>query len=69
VHNTGDPALWADVIESTRRGDGLTVRVRFRNTGEKPVTLNLASAGQHDSNYITAAETKYPGHATATTTW
>jgi hypothetical protein len=54
------PGIGAEVIDSTRREGVLTVRVRFRNTGDKPVSLNLASAGQYDSNYITAAETKYP---------
>lgn len=54
------PGIVAEVIESTRRGDVLTVRVRFRNTGDKPASLNLASAGHYDSNYLTAADTKYP---------
>jgi hypothetical protein len=54
------PGIVAEVIESTRRDGVLTVRVRFRNTGDKPVSLNLASAGHYDDNYVTAAETKYP---------
>ncbi|HEY7615969.1 MAG TPA: hypothetical protein VH744_04135 [Terriglobales bacterium] len=54
------PGIVAEVIESTRREGVLTVRVRFRNTGDKAVSFNLASAGYYNDNYITAAGTKYP---------
>ena len=36
----------ADVIESTRKEGVLTVRVRFRNTGDKPVKFLLAGSGR-----------------------
>lgn len=50
----------------------LAVRVRFRNTGSKSASINLADAGRYDENYITAAEKQYPvvrdsnGHVVAT---
>ena len=49
----------ADVIESTRKEGVLTVRVRFRNTGDKPVKFLLAGAGRYDDNYLSAGNVKY----------
>ena len=49
----------ADVIESTRKEGSLTVRVRFRNTGDKPVKFLLAGAGRYDDNYLSAGNVKY----------
>ena len=55
------PGVVAEVIESTRRGDTLTVRVRFRNTGAEPAKFLLARGAQsyHNANYILAGDTKY----------
>jgi hypothetical protein len=51
----------AEVIESVRKEDMLTVRVRFRNTGIAPATISLAAGGvsYHTANYIVAGGTKY----------
>lgn len=49
----------ADVIESTRKEGVLTVRVRFRNTGDKPVKFLLAASGRYDDNYLSAGNVKY----------
>ncbi len=51
----------AEVIESVRKGDTLSVRVRFRNTGTAPAKLMLARGGvsYHNANYIVAGDTKY----------
>lgn len=51
----------AEVIESVRKGDTLSVRVRFRNTGTAPAKLMLARGGlsYHTTNYIIAGDTKY----------
>jgi hypothetical protein len=49
----------ADVIESTRKEGVLTVRVRFRNTGDKPVKFLLAGSGRYDDNYLSAGNVKY----------
>jgi hypothetical protein len=49
----------ADVIESARKEGVLTVRVRFRNTGDKPVKFLLAGAGRYDDNYLSAGNVKY----------
>ena len=49
----------ADVIESARKEGVLTVRVRFRNTGDKPVKFLLAGSGRYDDNYLSAGNVKY----------
>jgi hypothetical protein len=49
----------AEVIESVRKDGVLTVRVRFRNTGNEPAKISLTDAGNYDFNYITAGNTKY----------
>ena len=50
----------AEVIESVRKDDVLTVRVRLRNTGDKPAKVLLVRGGQsYDAAYITARDTKY----------
>jgi hypothetical protein len=51
----------AEVIESFRKDDMLTVRVRFRNTGTAPAKISLAGGGvsYHIQNYIVAGDTKY----------
>ena len=49
----------AEVIESNRKDGVLTVRVRFRNTTDKPIKFLLVPAGRYDDNYISAASTKY----------
>ena len=51
----------AEVIESVRKGNLLTVRVRFRNTGPKPAKISLAGGGTsyHTANYIVAGDTRY----------
>jgi hypothetical protein len=51
----------AEVIESVRKGDKLTVRVRFRNTGPEPARISLAGGGvsYHTANYIVAGDTRY----------
>lgn len=51
----------AEVIESVRKGDMLSVRVRFRNTSTEPQKLSLARGGMsyHTANYIVAGDTRY----------
>lgn len=53
------PGVVAEVIESTRKEGVLTVRVRFRNTGDKPVKFLLAGSGRYDDNYLSAGDVKY----------
>ena len=50
----------ADVIESDRKDGVLTVRVRFRNNGEKPAKLPLVDAQGYVHTYISSGNTKYP---------
>ena len=49
----------ADVIESVRQDGVLTVRVRFRNTGEKPAKLPLVDAQGYVTTYVVSGNTKY----------
>lgn len=51
----------AEVIESVRTGDTLSVRVRLRNTGPAPAKVMLARGGQsyHTANYLVAGDTRY----------
>ena len=49
----------ADVIESDRQDGVLTVRVRFRNTGEKPAKLPLVDAQGYVTTYVVSGDTKY----------
>lgn len=50
----------AEVIESIRKDDVLTVRVRLRNTGDKPAKVMLVRGGQsYDAAYLSAKDTKY----------
>ena len=49
----------ADVIESVRKDNVLTVRVRFRNTSDHPVKLELTKTNNYNLDYISAGNTKY----------
>jgi hypothetical protein len=51
----------AEVIESVRKGDMLTVRVRLRNNGTAAAKILLAGGGlsYHTANYIVSGKTKY----------
>lgn len=49
----------ANVIESNRKDGVLTVRVRFRNDGEKPAKLPLVNAQGYVHTYILSGKTKY----------
>ena len=51
----------SEVVESVRKGDMLTVRVRFRDAGTTPANVSLASGGKsyHTANYIVAGNTEY----------
>lgn len=50
----------AEVIESVRKDEVLTVRVRLRNTGDKPAKFTLVTGGQsYDAAYLSAKDTKY----------
>jgi hypothetical protein len=50
----------AEVIESDRKEGVLTVRVRLRNTGDKPKKVLLVRGGQsYEAAYLSARDTKY----------
>lgn len=50
----------AEVIESIRKDDVLTVRVRLRNTGDKPQKVLLVRGGEsYEAAYLSAKDTKY----------
>jgi len=50
----------AEVTESDRQDGVLTVRVRFRNTGDKPAKLLLVDAQGYVHTYMVSGNTKYP---------
>lgn len=50
----------AEVIESDRKDGVLTVRVRFRNNGEKPAKVSLVDAQGYVHTYVASGDTKYP---------
>jgi len=54
-----DDGVVAEVIESVRKDGVLTVRVRFRNTGDKPRKFMVVHSGRYDDNYVSAGNTKY----------
>lgn len=49
----------AEVIESNREDGVLTVRVRFRNTGDRPAKLSLVGNQGYVDTYLSAGRTKY----------
>lgn len=50
----------ADVIQSDRKDGVLTVRIRFRNNGEKPAKLPLVDEQGYVHTYVVSGDTKYP---------
>src|SRR5687767_5047590 len=56
---TLDSGVVAEVMESTRKDGTLTIRVRFRNPGDKPVKVSLVDAQGYVHTYLSAANTKY----------
>lgn len=50
----------AEVIESRRKNGVLTVRVRFRNTGDAPAKLLLVGPTGYVDTYAVSGDTKYP---------
>lgn len=50
----------AEVIESVRDEGVLTIRVRFRNTGDKPAKLSLVGNQGYVDTYLSAGKKKYP---------
>jgi hypothetical protein len=50
----------AEVTESNRQDGVLTVRVRFRNAGDKPAKLPLVDAQGYVHTYMVSGNTKYP---------
>src|SRR5262245_50649294 len=48
-----------DHVESKRKDGVLTVLVRFRNTGPKPVVFYPVTLRNHDTHYVTAENKKY----------
>ena len=50
----------AEVIESDRKDGVLTVRVRFRNNGEKLAKISLVDAQGYVHTYVASGDKKYP---------
>ena len=62
----------AEVIQSDRKNGVLSLRIRFRNNGDKPVKLSLVDQQGYVNTYLVSGDTKYPllkderGHQVAT---
>ena len=50
----------AEGIESDRKDGVLTLRVRFRNNGQKPAKLPMVDAQGYVHTYVVSGNTKYP---------
>lgn len=49
----------AEVVESARADGVLSLRIRLRNTGDKPVSVRVVEAGEFNTNYVSAESRKY----------
>lgn len=59
VQETNAEGISAEVTEVTRKEGVLTVKLRFRNTGAKPVRMNiLSNHGDPDKFYTVAGSSK-----------
>lgn len=59
TQETNAVGVIAELMECKREDGVLTVRVRFRNTGDKVVDLNLVDNRNYDAYYATANSKKY----------
>ena len=59
TRETSVAGVVAELVESRRKDGVLTVQVRFRNTGPKPVVFYPVTLRNHDSHYVTAEDKKY----------
>jgi len=55
----GTPGLAAELTEVTRSNDVLTIKMRFHNTSEKRVALDLTRSIHCDNYYVTAGKKRY----------
>lgn len=53
------PGIVAEVLESTRADNVLSLRIRLRNTGDNPVSLRVVEEGDFNANYVSADNKKY----------
>jgi hypothetical protein len=57
-HESG--TIVAELMEATRAEGVLTLKVRYRNTGQKPAALSLITEGTDwDKYYLSSGNTKY----------
>lgn len=58
AHETNVDGVTAEITEAQRKEGVLTLKVRYRNTGAKDVSLNLLGNGGANAHYLTAGSTK-----------
>lgn len=58
AHETNIDGVTAEIAEAQRKEGVLTLKVRYRNSGAKEVSLNLIGHGGVNSHYLTAGSTK-----------
>lgn len=59
TQETNFPGISAEVVECRRKDGVLTIRLRVRNTGDKPQRVTLISGRDYDKYYVTAGSKKY----------
>jgi hypothetical protein len=59
VRETNVAGVVAEFTECKRKDGVLTVQIRLRNTGTKPVTLYPVTNGNYDAYYVIAEDKKY----------
>jgi hypothetical protein len=58
AHDTNIDGVTAEVIEAVRKEGVLSLKLRLRNSGAKPVGLALVNGGKVDTHYLVAGNTK-----------
>jgi hypothetical protein len=59
TQDTNNANVVAELMECKRQEGTLTIRIRFRNTGDKAERVDVISGRNYDSYYLTASNKKY----------
>ena len=55
----GAPGVVAEIVQCKREAGVLSIRMRFRNTGDKDITVPAIHDNNYDQYYVTAGSKKY----------
>jgi hypothetical protein len=59
TQETNFPGVNAELVECRRKDGVLTIRLRLRNTGDKPQRVTLINGRDYEKYYVTAGTKKY----------